>query len=125
MRNVDINIDTEMFDDKLITKIENLLEDKEVTRAVHSRLLDYCTPYVPMLEGPLSQTAIVEDDGVTWVQPYAHYQYIGISPTGKEFDYTKTFHPLATREWDKAMMRDRGDDFLEAVADIIKRKIHE
>lgn len=120
---MDLDINVQVYEGKIEGKLNRMFDDN-VMLAVQSRLLDFCTPYVPMLEGPLSQTATVDKEGVTWVQPYAHYQYIGISPTGKEFNYTKTFHPLATREWDKAMIRDRGDEFAESIQDIIQRKIN-
>lgn len=41
-------------------------------------------------------------------------------PTGARIEYNPQFHPLATSEWDKVMMADRGDSFTEAVADIVR-----
>lgn len=46
-------------------------------------------------------------------------------PTGREIRYNTSNHPLATKEWDKAMMRDKGDVFLKQVADILLKRCKE
>ncbi len=46
-------------------------------------------------------------------------------PTGRPINYSVEKHELATKEWDKAMMRDKGDVFLNAVKDIIMTKFKE
>ena len=84
-------------------------------------------PYVPAEQIEiLAGSARVYADGksgyVEYNTPYAHYQYEGIlyvsSVTGsswaasgeykvktdKPLEYVKSFHPLATDHWDKAMM---------------------
>lgn len=83
--------------------------------AIHNVLAKRCDPYVPFLEGPLSQTAVVTSEGVTYTQPYARYQYYGTN-----FNHTTDYHPLASAEWDKAMLRDHRDEFNSEVKDIIK-----
>lgn len=82
--------------------------------AIYNTLAKRCDPYVPFLEGPLSQTAVVTSDGVTYIQPYARYQYYGDT-----FNHTTDYHPLASARWDKAMMRDHGDEFIQEVEDIL------
>jgi len=82
--------------------------------AIYNTLAKKCDPYVPFLEGPLSQTVQVTSDGVRYVQPYARYQYYG-----EDFNHTTEYHPLASARWDKAMMRDRGDEFVKEVEDIL------
>src|SRR5574344_386277 len=68
----------------------------------------YMNKYVPMLNGPLSQTyetgADAESGFVKYIQPYAHKQYNGVG-----FNFTTDFHPLATDHWDKYMMLADGD----------------
>ena len=44
------------------------------------------------------------------------------TPTGEPITYSTEQHPLATSEWDKAMMRDKGDEFKQQVTDILKQK---
>lgn len=86
--------------------------------AIHNTLAKRCDPYVPFLEGPLSQTNRVSAEGVRYIQPYARYQYYGVG-----FNHTKDFHPLASAKWDEAMLRDHRKEFNEEVKEIIKWRI--
>lgn len=96
------------------------------------RLMD---PYVPANDLVLAQkvdTYVKNRNGIVeYLSPYAHYQYAGILcvssktgsswsrgeykvPTDRHLEYNKFRHPLATSEWDKAMMAARGDDLVQA-----------
>ena len=86
--------------------------------AIHNSLAKHCDPYVPFLHGPLSQTHVVTPKGVTYIQPYARYQYFGVN-----FNHTKETHPLATAKWDKAMLRDHREEFEQEIADIIQWRL--
>ena len=56
----------------------------------------------------------------------SHYgRHNSSKPTGKEIEYNKEYHPLATKEWDKAMMRDKGEVFKDAVKDILIQRCKE
>lgn len=80
--------------------------------------------------------------------PYAHYQYYGEvygpnfpiyedgvivgwrsrknekkHPMGRKLNYKKDYHALATSFWNKAMLRDKGDEFRKEVKDIIEEFI--
>ena len=79
-----------------------------------------CNPYVPFLEGPLSQTVEIHPTYLRYIQPYAHYQY-----TGTGFNHTLDYHPRATAYWDKVMMEEKGDEFLYQVRDILVRRAKE
>ena len=87
--------------------------------AIHNTLAKKCDPYVPFLEGPLSQTIEVTSEGVHYIQPYARRQYFG-----ENFNHTTEHHPLASAKWDEAMMRDKGISFYtngqNALRDIVK-----
>jgi hypothetical protein len=82
--------------------------------AIYNTLAKMCDPYVPFLNGPLSQTHVVSPKGVRYIQPYARRQYYG-----DDFNHTTEYHPLASSRWDKAMLRDHGDEFNAEVKDII------
>lgn len=105
--------------------LENRL--KEVNNAttmlaIHNTLAKMCDPYVPFLEGPLSQTIEVSPQGVRYTQPYARYQYYGVN-----FNHTTEYHPLASAQWDKAMLQNKGDEFRREVEFIVRerlRKLH-
>ena len=137
---VDVNVT------KIQTVFAGLNDDAEIKLLVHNAFAKELNPYVPMQTGVLSQTPIITDKGVTYTQPYAHYQYTGIvygpnipviengtvtgwfsppgkgskHPTGRQINYSTELHPLATHHWDEAMMRDRGSEFTKEVEKIIK-----
>lgn len=100
-------------------KIESLIDDKTML-AIHNLFAKMCDPYVPFLEGPLSQTVEVMPQYVRYIQPYAHYQY-----TGDDFNFTKDYHPLASARWDQAMLRDQRDAFELQVKEILVRRAKE
>ena len=107
------------------------------------RLMD---PYVPARNMILAQNVRVYTEAsvlggvkgvVHYRSPYAHYQYAGILyvssltgsawsrgeykvPTGKKLKQDKFRHPLATSQWDKAMLKARGEDLLRAVQNYVK-----
>lgn len=102
---------------KLEKKLKEV-NDATTMLAIHNTLAKMCDPYVPFLEGPLSQTIEVSPEGVTYTQPYARYQYYG-----ENFNHTTEYHPLASAMWDKAMLRDKGDEFRMEVALIVKERL--
>lgn len=106
--NIKVNIGN-----KLKKRLAELNNDTTML-AIHNTLAKRCDPYVPFLEGPLSQTNVVSAEGVRYIQPYARYQYFG-----DNFNHTTEFHPLASARWDEAMLRDHGDEFKEEVKDIL------
>lgn len=110
--NIEVNID-----DRVIAKKLNFIANDACMLEIHNLLAKMCDPYVPFLEGPLSQTHTVTPKGVTYIQPYARYQYYGVN-----FNHTKEYHPLASAMWDKAMLDDHGDEFLAQVKEILIRR---
>lgn len=104
------------------------------------RLMDQ---YVPAKNLILAQAVRIYIEGeqgiVHYNSPHAHYQYKGelyVSsvtgspwaskgeykiPTGEPLNHSKFRHPLATSEWDKAMMRSRKGDLVSATQNYINR----
>ena len=111
-----VNVTVKLNDAAIENKLKNLC-DSETMLEIHNLLAKYCDPYVPFLEGPLSQTIEVTPEYVRYTQPYAHYQYYGT-----EFNHTLDYHPLASAKWDEAMLRDRRDEFLADVKEILVRR---
>lgn len=97
----------------LISRLDEINNPTTMT-AIHNTLAKKCDPYVPYLNGPLSQTHQVSAEGVRYIQPYARYQYFG-----DDFNHTIDYHPLASARWDKAMLRDHRDEFIAEVKDIL------
>lgn len=116
MATIELSFDSTAIAEDLKKQFEALLDDHTMLQ-IHNELARYCNPYVPMLNGPLSQTVEISPDGVTYTQEYARYQYYG-----DEFNHTIEYHPLATARWDEAMMRDKGDMFALQIQAILEMK---
>lgn len=140
---IQINIQAHINTKKLTNQFEALKND-EVMYNIHNAFYKVCGPYVPMETGMLNRPAnvIVTKDSVKWDQPYARYQYMGELylaangsswakkdekkyPSGKPLHYSTEKHPLASKEWDKAMMRDNGDVFLAKVKEVLMKRFKE
>ena len=111
-----INVTAKVNDAAIEAKLKELC-DKDAGLEIHNLLAKYCDPYVPFLEGPLSQTTEITPYYVRYTQPYAHYQYYGT-----EFNHTKDYHPLASAKWDEAMLRDKREQFVQEVKEILVRR---
>ena len=87
-------------------------------------------PNYPIKEGgevvgyftnPYGKKAPIIEGGVIvgWYSPPHKH------PMGREIQYNKEMHPKASKEWDKAMMNEKGDEFLEKVKDILMQRCKE
>jgi len=119
MATVSVKIDRRVIQNEIIAQLGEINNSKTMI-AIYNTLAKRCDPYVPFLEGPLSQTNQVSAKGVRYIQPYARYQYYGT-----DFNHTTEFHPLASAMWDKAMLRDHREEFNQEVKDIIVWRIKE
>lgn len=141
-KSLDITVDL----DGVEYALKSLPLDKPLRKQINQLVADYCEPYVPFKTGELSGNVSITENSITYNVPYARYQYYGRVygpnffrgyntdgspkfrtpagtikyPTGNRLNYNTEFHPLATSEWDKVMMEDRGDSFTEAVAELIR-----
>lgn len=143
-------VDVKIDEKALQMKLENLIDAKTMLE-VHKTFEKMCVPYVPMDEGILVSTTQVTPEYVRYTQPYAHYMYVGEVygpnipmkdkdgniigwrspkdkdkyPTGRQIHYNTEKHMLASKEWDKAMMAAQGEEFTQAVKDILVRRAKE
>lgn len=105
------------------------------------RLMD---PYVPARNLVLAKNVKTYVEGgsgiVHYLSPYARYQHEGLlmvsritgSPfakkgeskvlTSRRLNHSGARHPLATAEWDKAMMAAKGEAYVRSVENYVKRK---
>jgi len=111
-----VNIDEMKLRRGIRRKLDRIIDDTLMLQ-IHAAFERYCEPYVPFLTGMLAQTTRVFPEYVEYIQPYAHYQYVG-----EHFDHTLIYHPKATAYWDKVMMTEQGDAFLAEVKALIKRR---
>lgn len=101
-------------------RFEDLCKDPQLMLQAHQALAHACDPYVPFLTGDLSQTLEITPEYVQYNMPYAHYQYHGVG-----FNHTLDHHPLATAEWDEAMLRDKREAFQEELRALFVRRYKE
>lgn len=118
---LEIHVDTS----KLAAKLFGVANPSDAVRLyAQQRLAAMCADYVPMETGTLAQTVTIDEDGVTYTMPYAHYQWEGIvygpnipireggivvgffsppgkpkSPTGRSLTYSREVHPNASAHW--------------------------
>lgn len=104
----------------IANRFEELCHDQTLMLNVHNTFAKRCDPYVPFLNGPLSKTVEITPEYIEYVQPYAHYQYNGLN-----FRHTLDYHPLASAQWDEAMMRDHREEFEEEIREKLVRRYKE
>lgn len=114
-----INVDVQIDDASIQKKLDMLVDDR-VMYQIHDLLAKMCDPYVPFLEGPLSQTNVVTPQSVRYTVPYARYQYYGV-----DFNHTVDYHPQASALWDKVMMSEHREEFLDGVRAILRARARE
>ena len=59
---------------------------------------------------------------ITYEMPYAHYQYIGISRSGKKMKPRTDKNPLATSHWDKKMWSAEKNIIIKEVQDYVRSR---
>ena len=111
-----IDVNEKAINDRLAKHMKSLLTTDTMLQ-IADVFAKMCDPYVPFLEGPLSQTVEVHPTYLHYVQPYASYQYYGT-----HFNHTLDYHPKATAHWDKVMMQEKGDEFFKQVQQILLEK---
>lgn len=74
--------------------------------------------YVPYDKGNLADYRL-KPDMVIYQQPYAKYQYEGISKSGNMLNYSRDKHPLATHHWDKKMVSAEMQEVINEVQNYI------
>lgn len=104
-------------------------------------------PYIPMQSGILQGNVSIEENGIYFHSPYAHYQYVGIlyvdpiydigaffdpatgrfwsrrgvqkKPSGRPLNYNKEQHPLATANWGQVAMDLHGDSIRRVITNYL------
>lgn len=111
-----VEIDRRLIQDKL----DVIANDDRVMLQINNELARIINPWVPFLEGPLSQDLDITPQGITYLQPYATRQYYG-----DDFNHTKDYHPLASARWDEVAMTVKRDEFERIVEKIVKKRLGE
>lgn len=105
-----------------ILKDRGLGSDNKARLFLASEVARLSDPYVPMRIGNLKNIRIIAPDGRTikYTQPYAKKQYVGLSASGRPFNYNGA--PMRGREWDKRMMADHSQDVVRSLAAFVGGK---
>jgi hypothetical protein len=77
--------------------------------------------YVPADKIILANSYRTEPFKVTYYQPYSHYQWYGISRSGRPLNYSHEKHILATSHWEEVAGREKGKEVAQAITNYIKR----
>ena len=103
---------------KQIQRLRNVIDAPQTLTQVHEVLRDISDPYVPYDTGKLSQNVTVDENGVTYHQPYARRIFYG-----DYINFHVDKHPLATARWTDVAMANHSDEFDNRVGEIIKEAI--
>ena len=79
----------------------------------------YMDKYVPKDNGILRENVTLTSDSITYEQPYAHAQYVGIVKGGEVKNYTT---PGTGKYWDKRMVSAEMQDVVKEVQDYIDKR---
>lgn len=119
---VEVDIDTAK-----IMRQRGLGGDNGAQIHLANKVKSLCDPYVPMSSGTLKNTAAIASDGssITYIQPYAHYQYAGQVlvgrapkvPNGKALTYSGG--GMRGAQWDKRMIADKGEELARDMAKFV------
>lgn len=105
---------------KSASEISNRILGKKTALFAADELNKLMFDYVPMDTGSLARnvdvTATDSVGTVHYTSPYAVYQYYG-----EGFAFSKNKHPLATARWDKAMMQQKGAQFIRSVQAFVNK----
>lgn len=116
-----------------ILKNHNLENKGKIHAFFTATCAKYMDRYVPYRSGDLATTVIengeptinVKEDTITYMQPYATYQYNGIRQDGthpiNEDNRTRSMHPDATSHWDNVMMSIHRTEIVKQVQEEYNR----
>lgn len=123
-----------------LSEIEKKAESRELWLFAAHEWRRLIAPYVPRRDGQLMQNVTVEPKTITYKSPYAHYLYCGklyVDPDYKKGGFTsdggitfwsrpgvgkkrttrnlkikRDMNPKASKEWDKAAIKDKQNEKL-------------
>lgn len=106
------------------SQAEMLAQNLTVYQEDDHAVIHYLSPYAHyQWEGKLyvdpvtGKGAFTNGEGLFWSRPG-----VAKKPTDRPLKHKKTFHPLATSHWDKAMMTARKQDLVDSYAAYLERR---
>ena len=102
--------------------------DGEAQLKMSSEIHKLSMPYIPFDNNPLSTNVDIEEKSITYISPYAKYQWYGKAmagnprkPTSKDLSYQGA--PKRGKEWTNRAMADHKEELTEEVAKFIGGKV--
>lgn len=77
--------------------------------------------YTPADTKTLSQSYRTEPNKVIYYQPYSHYQWEGVSRSGRPLNYSKERNFDATDHWEQAAYKNHKNEVSSAITEFIRR----
>ncbi len=121
--NSKMTIVTNLDDVGTMLRKRGLEPNGRVQKLLTHEVARYCDPYVPMQQGILKNTRIIEDDGIIYNTPYARYQYYGKVMVGrapkKLTDRNIQYHGAPKRGafWDRRMWADKKSVIMNKIVE--------
>lgn len=119
--NIQFNVDSGSIERAISDLLANIT-DSQTMLEIHQALAKRCDPYVPYRTGDLANSGLshVTADGVHYTMDYASEQYYGVG-----IQHNPSVHPKATALWDKVMLQEQGEEFIQEIKEIIERRMRE
>ena len=114
-----VKIDVKM---KPTDKILGRIFDDSAGRFLAETWAKIFEKYTPRHSGTLGQYYTTEPWKITYDQKYAHYQWQGVSKSGRPLNYSKEKNYLAQSHWEEAAERDKSREVANALTAYIKRR---
>jgi hypothetical protein len=109
------------FNAEEILKSRGLGENGKAQVFFTNEVYKLSQPYTPFDTGTLAATVDLTPDSITYKVPYARYQYYGVSKNGKSFNYGGA--PMRGSFWTNRMWSNRGEEVLQAIANMVGGKV--
>ena len=94
----------EELNQALLDVVSEAMNDSSFLTDVNQMLAEKYDPYVPYVTGALAHNITVDEQGITYNQPYAEEVYESNHPHNLEH------HPLASSHWDEIAFANHSDE---------------
>ncbi len=99
--------------------IRRLVNNDKVGRFLAETWANMFEKYVPADRVILATSYRTEPFKVTYYLPYSHYQWNGISMSGKKLNYSHEKHLQATDHWEQVAQKEKGNEVAKTVSNFI------
>ena len=98
---------------------KQLENDAVLQTQVHQMFAEVCDPYVPYITGALAGNKTIDENGITYNQPYAETVYDSVNAHNLEY------HPLASSRWDDVAFENHKDVIEARATELAEKRLQE